>query len=83
MPQERLQLIVYTRKTGVQQKLSQMGNVIYISKRMNYVCLYIDAKMKDKTINRIKSLHGVSRIEIGPQVLSSALSDEKHLEGEA
>ena len=67
MAQERLQIIVYTRKTGVQQKLSQMGNVIYISKKMNYVCLYIDAKQKDKTINRIKSLHGVSRIEVGPQ----------------
>jgi len=73
MTPNRLQLIVYTRKTGVQQKLSQMGNVIYISKKMNYVCLYIDANQKDRTINRIKSLHGVSRIEVGPQVLDSAL----------
>jgi len=73
MAQQRLQIIVYTRKTGVQQKLSQMGHVIYISKKMNYVCLYIDAKLKDKTISRIKSLHGVSRIEVGPEILDSAL----------
>ncbi|MEE0880603.1 MAG: DUF2129 domain-containing protein, partial [Turicibacter sp.] len=41
LDQRRVQLIVYTRKSSVQQKLSQFGHVIYISKKMNYVCLYV------------------------------------------
>ena len=74
MAQDRLQVIVYTRKTGVQQKLAQMGNVIYISPKMNYVCLYINAEQKEKTLNRIKSLHGVSRVDVGSEVLSNPFS---------
>ena len=44
LDQNRVQLIVYTRKSSVQQKLSQFGHVVYISKKMNYVCLYVNEK---------------------------------------
>ncbi len=71
MYQSRRQIIVYTRKNHVQQKLYQFGHVVYVSKKMNYVCLYINEKQKDNVIAKIKNLHGIQRIEIGPEVLEA------------
>lgn len=66
MDQRRIQIIVYTKKSSVQQKMSQFGHVVYISKKMNYVCLYVNESQKDNIIGKIKNLHGVQKIEIGP-----------------
>lgn len=71
MDQRRIQIIVYTRKSGIQQKLSQSGHVVYISKKMNYVCLYVNEKQKDQVIAKIKNLQGIQRIEVGPEVLEA------------
>jgi len=71
LDQRRVQIIVYTRKSSVQQKLSQFGHVVYISKKMNYVCLYVNEKQKDNVIAKIKNLHGIQKIEVGPEVLEA------------
>ena len=71
MDQRRIQVIVYTRKSSVQQKLSQFGHVVYVSKKMNYVCLYINEKQKDSIISKIKNHHGIQKIELGPEVLEA------------
>ncbi len=71
MDQRRIQIIVYIRKSGIQQKLSQFGHVVYISKKMNYVCLYVNEKQKDQVIAKIKNLQGIQRIEVGPEVLEA------------
>ena len=71
MDQRRIQIIVYIRKSGIQQKLSQFGHVVYISKKMNYVCLYVNEKQKDQVIAKIKHLQGIQRIEVGPEVLEA------------
>lgn len=71
MDQRRIQVIVYTRKSSVQQKLSQFGHVVYVSKKMNYVCLYINEKQKDNIISKIKNLHGIQKIELGPESLEA------------
>lgn len=71
MDQRRIQVIVYTRKSSVQQKLSQFGHVVYVSKKMNYVCLYINEKQKDNIISKIKNLHGIQKIELGPEILEA------------
>lgn len=71
MDQRRIQVIVYTRKSSVQQKLSQFGHVVYVSKKMNYVCLYINEKQKDSIISKIKNLHGIQKIELGHEVLEA------------
>ena len=71
MDQRRIQVIVYTRKSSVQQKLSQFGHVVYVSKKMNYVCLYINEKQKDSIISKIKNFHGIQKIELGPEVLEA------------
>ena len=70
MYQKRLQLIVYTRRSSIQQKMAQYGHVVYISKKMNYVCLYINEAQKDSILGRIKKLHGVQKVEVTPVTLN-------------
>ena len=71
MDQRRIQIIVYTKKSSVQQKMSQFGHVVYISKKMNYVCLYVNETQKDSIIGKIKNLHGIQKVEIGPESLEA------------
>ena len=71
MDQKRIQIIVYTKKSSVQQKMSQFGHVIYISKKMNYVCLYVNEVQKDSIIGKIKNLHGVQKVGVGPVPLEA------------
>lgn len=73
MNQNRLQLIVYTRRSSIQQKMAQYGHVIYISKKMNYVCLYINEEQKDSILGRIKKLHGVQKVEVAPLALNGVI----------
>lgn len=65
MEPSRIQLIVYTDNAKTKQKMELFGHVVYISKKMNYVCLYIDECGKEQTINQIKKLHRVKKVEIG------------------
>ena len=71
MDQRRIQIIVYTKKSSVQQKMSQYGHVVYISKKMNYVCLYVNESQKDNIVSKIKNLHGVQKVEVGPEGLDA------------
>ena len=71
MDQRRIQIIVYTKKSSLQQKMSQFGHVVYISKKMNYVCLYVNENQKDNVINKIRNFHGIQKIEVGPEVLEA------------
>jgi len=71
--QKRIQLIVYTRKAGVQQKINQYGHIVYMSKKMNYVCLYVNEQQKDSIISRIKQIQGVQKVDIAPVALNSVI----------
>lgn len=51
--------------------MSQFGHVIYISKKMNYVCLYVNEVQKDSIIGKIKNLHGVQKVGVGPVPLEA------------
>jgi uncharacterized protein YlbG (UPF0298 family) len=75
MNQKRIQLIVYTRKINIQQKMAQFGHVIYTSRKMNYVCLYVSEGQKDSVVSRIKKLHGVQKVEVGLPAIN--LANEK------
>ncbi|MGL4337685.1 MAG: DUF2129 domain-containing protein [Turicibacter sp.] len=69
MNQSRVQVIVYSRKSNISQKLSQFGHVIYASKKMHYVCLYINEAQKDSIVSKIKNLHGVQKVEVSLHAL--------------
>ena len=51
--------------------MSQFGHVVYISKKMNYVCLYVNETQKDSIIGKIKNLHGIQKVEVGPEPLEA------------
>jgi hypothetical protein len=51
--------------------MSQFGHVVYISKKMNYVCLYVNESQKDNIVSKIKNLHGVQKVEVGPEGLDA------------
>lgn len=69
MDQSRIQVIVYSRKSNIGQKLTQFGHVVYASKKMNYVCLYINEAQKEQVVSKIKNLHGVSKVEVSMHAL--------------
>jgi len=50
--------------------MAQYGHVVYISKKMNYVCLYINEAQKDSILGRIKKLHGVQKVDVAPEALA-------------
>ncbi len=60
---ERLGLAVWVKDLKAARSLERLGNVHYISKRLNYVYLYIDGKMADQLIKRIEQLPWVNRVE--------------------
>ncbi|HAX73285.1 MAG TPA: DUF2129 domain-containing protein [Firmicutes bacterium] len=70
MNQNRVQLIVYLKKFNVSNKVAQYGHVIYSSRKMNYTCLYINESDKDQVVSKLKSLHGVQKVEVSPYALS-------------
>lgn len=69
----RVQLVVYTKKYNQLHKLSHYGHVIYLSRKMNYGCLYISEEQKDRTISKIKNMYGVMRVEVGALPLEAAI----------
>ena len=71
MDQNRVQLVVYAKKFNQLQKLSHYGHVIYLSRKMNYGCLYVSIDQKDKIVSKIKNLYGVSRVDVNPMVLEA------------
>lgn len=60
---ERIPLSIWIHSNRHVNKLKRFGNIEYISKKMNYVVLYIDFDKKDDIIEKIKSLHFVKKID--------------------
>ncbi|MFC4546382.1 YlbG family protein [Paenactinomyces guangxiensis] len=60
---ERLGLAVWVKDLKAARSLGRMGNIHYISKRLNYVYLYVDGRKADQLIHRIERLPYVQRVE--------------------
>lgn len=60
---ERTGLAVWVKDLRKARSLGRFGNIHYMSKRLKYVCLYIDARKEKQIINRIQRLPFVLRIE--------------------
>ncbi len=65
----RVQLVVYAKKFNQLQKLSHYGHVIYLSRKMNYGCLYVSQDQQDRVVSKLKNLYGILKVEVGPNVL--------------
>ncbi|UFJ60297.1 YlbG family protein [Brevibacillus sedimenti] len=63
MRERRLGVAVWVKNTRAAKNLRKFGTIHYISKRLNYVSMYVDANQIDETIRMMEKLHFVTKIE--------------------
>lgn len=63
MRERRLGVAVWVKNTRAAKNLRKFGTIHYISKRLNYVSMYVDANQIDETIRTMEKLHFVTKIE--------------------
>ncbi|WP_312108845.1 YlbG family protein [Brevibacillus reuszeri] len=63
MRERRLGVAVWVKNTRAAKNLRKFGTIHYISKRLNYVSMYVDANQLDETIRVMEKLHFVTKIE--------------------
>ncbi|MED0675656.1 YlbG family protein [Aneurinibacillus thermoaerophilus] len=63
MRERRVGLAVYVKNIKVARNLRKFGNIHYISRRLNYVSMYIAADTLEETIERISRLDFVTKVE--------------------
>jgi uncharacterized protein YlbG (UPF0298 family) len=63
MRERRLGVAVWVKNTRAAKNLRKFGTIHYISKRLNYVSMYVDADGIDETIRAMEKLHFVTRVE--------------------
>ncbi|MBC8079006.1 MAG: YlbG family protein [Gorillibacterium sp.] len=60
---ERSGLIVWVNDVKPAKNLEKYGTVHYISKRMNYVAMYVHAERVEETIRNLQRLPYVKKVE--------------------
>lgn len=60
---ERTGLAVWVKDLRKARALGRLGNIHYMSKRLKYVCLYIDARREKQLIEKIERMPFVIRVE--------------------
>ncbi|WP_245590541.1 YlbG family protein [Aneurinibacillus terranovensis] len=63
MRERRIGLAVFVKNIKSARNLRKFGNVHFISRRLNYVTMYVSADTIDQTIDRISRLDFVTRVE--------------------
>ncbi|MFY0543304.1 YlbG family protein [Brevibacillus sp. H7] len=63
MREKRLGVAVWVKNTRAAKNLRKFGTIHYISKRLNYVSMYVDANEIDEAIRIMEKLHFVTRVE--------------------
>lgn len=63
MVQQRIGYIVWVKDTKAARNLERYGNVHYISKKLKYIVIYLDAHHLDDTVQRISKLPYVRNVE--------------------
>jgi uncharacterized protein YlbG (UPF0298 family) len=63
MREKRLGLAVWVKHTRMAKNLRKFGTIHYISKRLNYVSMYVDAAEIDNVIRTLERLPFVTRVE--------------------
>lgn len=60
---ERTGLIVWLNDLKSARNLDRFGVVHYVSKRMHYAVLYVNADKAEETVRQLQRLHFVKKIE--------------------
>lgn len=63
MRERRLGLAVWVKSTKAARNLRRYGNIHYVSRRLNYVSMYVNAEEINHIVERIQRLDFVVRVE--------------------
>ncbi len=63
MVSKRGGLVVWVSDIKSARNLEKIGNIIYISRRLNYVLLYVNESEIEEKISYINNLHFVNKVE--------------------
>lgn len=63
MRDKRLGLAVWIKNPRVAKNLRRFGSIHFVSKRLNYVAMYVEADEIDDTIKTLEKLHFVTKVE--------------------
>ncbi|MET3289839.1 YlbG family protein [Brevibacillus fluminis] len=61
--EKRLGLAVWIKNPRVAKHLRKFGSIHYVSKRLNYVSMYVGADVFENTVRQMEKLPFVTRIE--------------------
>lgn len=60
---ERQGLIVYINNFHVLRRLRSYGHIVYVSKRMRYVVLYVNRSLVEELKKELEELHSVTSVK--------------------
>ena len=60
---ERQGLIVYINNFHVLRRLRRYGHIVYFSKRMRYVVLYVNRSLVEELKKELEQLHSVTSVK--------------------
>lgn len=63
MRDKRLGLAVWIKNPRVAKNLRRFGSIHFVSKRLNYVSMYVEASEIEETIKMLEKLHFVTKVE--------------------
>ena len=61
---ERQGLIVYINNFHVLRRLRRYGHIVYVSKRMSYVVLYVNRSLVEELTKELEQLHSVTSVKL-------------------
>jgi len=63
MRDRRVGLAVWIKHPRMAKNLRKFGTIHFVSKRLNYVSMYVDANEIDETIRHLEKMHFVLKVE--------------------
>ena len=60
---DRQGLVIYINNAHVLRRLRRYGHIMYYSRRLHYVILYVDQSKIEEVKEKILALHNVTRVE--------------------
>ena len=64
---ERQGVIVYLKHLKQSKQLRKFGTIYYVSRKMKYVLIYMNAEDVNEALHKLKSMKFVSKVEISPR----------------
>lgn len=64
---KRKGVYVYLKHLRLSKQLRKFGTILYVSRKMKYVLLYIDEDLLEENLSKMKALKYITKIELSPR----------------